>query len=142
MGGIASLIETGLSIINKFIDDPAAKAKARSELMMMNQKELEALVSSDVAQNKVNREEAKADSLFKSGWRPAAGWSCVAGLFYTAIGKPMLIFVMSLVVVLTNYPVDTIPELPSLEMTDLMTLLFGLLGLGAYRSYDKKQILK
>ena len=79
----------------------------------------------------VNLEEAKSESLFKGGWRPATGWACVGGLVYQLMFRPIFGWVAS------NVGGWSMP--PSLEMETLMTLLFGILGLGAYRSYDKKQ---
>lgn len=142
MLGLPALLDTGLKIIDKFIPDPEQKAKARTELLLMNQKELEEVVKSDIAQSAVNKAEAESSSFFKSGWRPAAGWTCVIGLFYTAIGKSFLTFTLTLLSITFEFPVEEIPELPSVASADLMTLLFGMLGLGAYRSYDKKQRIK
>lgn len=70
------------------------------------------------AQNKLNEVEAASGSFFKSGWRPAVGWLCVMGLFYSAILAPVM-------------------RLPLPENDILTTLLFSLLGLGSLRTLEK-----
>lgn len=90
---------------------------------------MNALVASDHAQSEVNLEEAKSDSLFKSGWRPAAGWVCVSALGYQFLARPVFSWLAENMLAWK--------AMPSLETDTLMTLLFGLLGLGAYRMVEK-----
>lgn len=126
-------IDIGLKLIDKFFPDKAEADKAKISLIEMQQKgefkEWEVLSASDKGQTDINIEEAKSDSLFKSGWRPAAGWACVSGLFYQILFRPLLSWVSLNI----GWQIP-----PSLEIDTLMTLLFGMLGLGAYRSYEKK----
>ena len=79
-------------------------------------------------QSKTNQIEASSDSLFKSGWRPAVGWVCVSALAYQMVFRPLLAWASS--------AWAWMPP-PSLEMDTLLTLLFAILGLGAYRTYEK-----
>lgn len=83
-----------------------------------------------LAQAEVNKVEAASDSLFKSGWRPAIGWVCAFALGYQMIGRPMLAWLSTM---------NAWMPPPSLEMDTLLTLLFAILGLGAYRTYEKTQ---
>lgn len=69
-------------------------------------------------QLEVNREEAKNTNWFVAGWRPAVGWLCVTGLGYNTILAPMFGLAPG------NFEV-------------LVTLLFGMLGLGGLRTYEK-----
>lgn len=130
---IGTIIEAGLKIIDKVIPDPQAKAAAQLKLMELQQagefKQMDIDLQMALAQANINLEEAKSESLFKSGWRPAAGWACVGGLVYQIIARPLLEWFT------VNMWGWTAP--PSLEMDTLGTMLFGLLGLGAYRSYEK-----
>lgn len=125
--------ELALKVIDKFIPDPQAKAEAQLKMLEMQQNgELQALAADTQlmqGQLDVNKEEAKSDSLFKSGWRPAVGWTCVAGLSYQVLFAPIFGWIAA------NLLGWSSP--PSLEMETLMTLLFGLLGLGGYRSIEK-----
>jgi len=79
----------------------------------------------------INLEEAKSESLFVSGWRPAVGWCGALALFYCAILEPILTLVASLYGYTGTFP--------AIDTTITMQLLFGILGLGAYRSFDKLQ---
>lgn len=88
--------------------------------------ELEAAAAQ--AQTAINLEEAKSDNIFKSGWRPACGWLGVLGLAYTFLVQPVLTW--------ASFNFKWIAP-PAIDATVLMNLLFAILGLGAYRSYEK-----
>ena len=126
-------IDFGKGLIDRFFPDPAAKAAATLEFARMESTgELAKLASAtDLAklQIQTNIEEAKNPNWFISGWRPAVGWTCAGGLFYQVIARPILGWVMQ------NLFGWTLP--PQLEMDTLMTVLFGMLGLGAYRTVEK-----
>lgn len=122
-----TLITIGSKLIDKFFPDKEAADKAKLSLLEMQQKgelkELEVLSASDAGQVSINVEEAKSDDLFKSGWRPFIGWMCGAGLGYQFLFYPVAI--------------AWIPKIQQLDMGTLVTLLFGMLGLGAYRTMEK-----
>jgi hypothetical protein len=126
-------IDFGKGLIERFLPDPAQKAAAELELARMEQTgELAKLASAtDLAklQIQTNLEEAKNSNWFVSGWRPAVGWTCAGGLFYQVIARPILGWIMQ------NLFGWTLP--PQLEMDTLMTVLFGMLGLGGYRTVEK-----
>ena len=79
----------------------------------------------------VNAEEAKSESLFVAGWRPACGWVGAIALAYSSILEPLAEFVAKVAFGYSG-------QFPTLDTTITMQVLFGILGLGAYRSYDKK----
>jgi hypothetical protein len=81
-------------------------------------------------QAEINKIEAASDSILKSGWRPAVGWVCVSALAYQMVVRPLLEWVG------TQWA--WMPP-PSLELDTLLTLLFAILGLGAYRTFEKVQ---
>ena len=80
------------------------------------------------AQSATNQIEAASDSLLKSGWRPMVGWVCVSALAYQMVFRPLLAWASAVW--------EWMPP-PSLEIDTLLTLLFAILGLGAYRTYEK-----
>jgi len=84
----------------------------------------------DKAQAGVNSEEAKSTSIFESGWRPTVGWICTFALAYHYILMPFIIFVIGLFM-------TDLPKAPELDIGELLTLLFGLLGLGTLRTVEK-----
>lgn len=132
-----ALIAPLMGVLDKVFDrvwpDPEKKAQAQLELIRLQQegafKELDASLQLALGQIDVNKVEAGSDSLFKSGWRPFVGWTCGGGLFYQVIASPIFGWVAA------NLWQWGAP--PSLDMETLLTLLFGLLGLGAYRTYEK-----
>jgi hypothetical protein len=65
----------------------------------------------------VNAEEAKHANWFVAGWRPATGWVCVSGLLYNVLAPAF--------------------GLPTGSTEVLLTLLFGMLGLGGLRTFEK-----
>lgn len=131
---LPAVLEIGGRLLDKIIPDPAEKAKAQLELLRLQQegafKELDAQLQISLAQTKINEIEAAQSNPFNSGWRPAAGWACVAGLGYEFLLRPVLPWV------LTVAGVDAVPPLPSLDGV-LFELLFGMLGLGTLRTADK-----
>ena len=82
-----------------------------------------------LGQLNINLEEAKSTNWFVAGWRPAVGWIGAFGLGYAAILEPIL----RLVATWAGYT----GKFPVLDTTITMQVLFGLLGLGAYRSAEK-----
>ena len=123
MFGIDDAIAAGLKVLDKFIPDPEAKARAETELRS-------SLQAWDASQAKVNEVEAASSSLFVSGWRPAIGWICAAALLYTYILIPFSVYVYSFII---QQPV---PKFPVLD-NNLWELMFGLLGMGGLRTYEK-----
>lgn len=96
---------------------------------MLMELHLSALQKSDDGQVELDKIESASASFFKSGWRPATGWMCVAGLGYQLLFRPLAGWIMQQ---LLGWQMP-----PSLEVDTLMTLLFGLLGLGAYRTVER-----
>ena len=115
-------------IIDKVIPDRAAADKAKLE---MQAKLLDAATTGALAQIEVNKVEAGHQSVFVAGWRPAIGWICAAALAYSYMIVPLVGFGFAVV----GKPM---PKWPVLD-ANLWELMFGMLGMGALRSYDKAQ---
>ena len=120
--GFDDAIAAGLKVLDKFIPDPEAKAKAESELR-------DALLRWDSGQSAVNQAEAGHASIFVAGWRPFVGWTCGAAFAYHYILQPLFVFIAAL----CGKPI----VLPAFSMESLLTVLLGLLGLGGLRTYEK-----
>lgn len=120
--GIDDAVAAGLKVLDKFVPDPAAKAKAEAEMR-------DALFAADRAQAEINKAEAESGSLFVGGWRPAIGWVCAAAVAYTYLLVPVgmwIAFVMG----------KPIAKPPALD-NNLWELMFALLGLGGLRTFEK-----
>ena len=128
-----AVINGALSIIDKIIPDPQAKLAAQQKVLELEQagqlEELKASTALALGQVDIDKIEAQSESLFKSGWRPYIGWTCGGGLSYQFLFRPLLGWGAQ------NLWGWQLP--PQLEMDTLMTLLFGMLGLGGYRTYEK-----
>jgi hypothetical protein len=92
---------------------------------------LDNAIKVDMAQIAVNAEEAKSNSVLVAGWRPAVGWICAAALAYAAILEPVFRFIAA---VAFGYK----GAFPVIDTMLTMQVLFGMLGFGAMRSFDKK----
>ncbi len=123
------------TILDKIIPDPGAAADAKLKALELAQRGELAALDADVrlalGQMEVNKVEAASPDLFKSGWRPAVGWVCVSGLTYTFLLQPLLPWICS--VVLDRQ----ITALPDLDITGLIALLGGMLGIGGMRTVEK-----
>jgi hypothetical protein len=121
------------TLLDRFLPDPKQSEAAKLELMRMVQHgelaELQATTQLAAGQVSVNQQEA-AGGGFAASWRPAVGWVCVFSLAYNYIVNPLLPWVMNA----CGYHV---PPLPDLHNDELLTLVFGMLGLGGLRSYEK-----
>jgi hypothetical protein len=131
---LSGLFDIGKGIIDKLFPDPAKAEAAKLELLKMQQNgelaELAANTQLANAQIMVNVEEAKNASLLVSGWRPMVGWIGAFAMGYAAILEPVGRFVAQ---VFYGYE----GPFPALDTTITMQVLFGILGLGGYRTFEK-----
>ena len=133
---IPAIVEAGIKIIDKLFPDKEQADKAKLALFEMQQRgelaHLDAEVKLGESQAQINAVEAASDSKFKSWWRPALGWVCVFGLAYQFLIRPLVI----LALVIANVQADF--SVFDLDVATLATILFGMLGLGYYRTVEKK----
>ena len=116
---IASLLPVASKLLGKFIEDKHTKNKLAQDIATMAEKHAQQLA---LEQIKVNQEEAKGN-WFQSSWRPLIGWICGISL-------------------MINYAISPICAgfgivIPQADMSVMMPLMFGMLGISGMRSYDK-----
>lgn len=124
------LLESVLEVTNKVLDrvfpDPVQKAQAQLELMKLQQN---GELATMTAQTDINKIEAANASLFVSGWRPYIGWVCG-----TAFSLHFLVFpIVNFILVSLGYTEVKI----TFDMTTLLTVLGGMLGIGGLRTIEK-----
>ena len=124
---IDKLIGPVTGLLDKFIEDKDQKARLAHEVATMAQNHAQELAK---AQLEVNKVEAAHRSLFVSGWRPFIGWTCGLGMFGNFITIPFSNFVLAL------FSIDIV--IPLVPLETMMPVLMGMLGLGAMRTYEKK----
>lgn len=115
-GEVASLIET---TINKIWPDKSAADAAQ----------LAAAVAIVQGQLDTNKAEAANPNLFTSGWRPAIGWVCGAACAWNWIGLSIANFAMAALGHPTHFSLA--------DTSEILPLLFGMLGLGSLRTIEK-----
>jgi hypothetical protein len=126
-------ITAGIDLLGKVIDrvlpNKVEADKAKAELLVMQTKgELDQLVG----QLDINKIEAGHQSVFVAGWRPFIGWVCGIALAYAALFEPIMRFVAKVGFAYNG-------EFPVIDHDITMQVLLGLLGLGAYRTYERVQ---
>jgi hypothetical protein len=120
--GVNSFIMTIRSAITGKVS-PEEEAK-----ILQRAVEIEAAINN--AQAEINKIEAGSSSLFVAGWRPFVGWVCGFALAYNYVLMPFIVWTTA-----NFYP--EAPPMPALDVGELMTVLLGMLGLGAMRTYEK-----
>jgi len=116
-GPVLGAAEGIANVIDRFVETPEEKQAAALVLEKLRQRANEVQVE-------VNKIEAGHRSLFVAGWRPFVGWVAGVGLMVPFIVNPVLQWVTG----------DPGPQMP---IEHLMPLVIALLGLGAYRSWEK-----
>ena len=110
-------------ILEKLIPDKDLKIKLKHEL----ESELH---KANLAQLKVNQQEAAHNSLFVAGWRPFIGWVCGVALCWQFILQPITVMIIRL----AGYEQVILPDF---DFSQLSTILMGMLGLGGLRTFEK-----
>ena len=128
MLNLGSLVGPVSGLLDKFIEDKDVKNKLAHDLSTMAERHAQELAKGQLEVNKV---EAAHKSLFVAGWRPAIGWICGLGMASNFILIPMANFILALT--------GSAVVVPLLDTGEMMPVLMGMLGLGAMRTYEKKQ---
>ena len=118
LGSIAGLVNTA---INKLWPDKSEQEK----------QQLAAAVMVVQGQLDINKAEAAHPNVFVSGWRPFIGWVCGAGCAWNWIGLPVVKIGLGIADITLN--------ISPADLSEMLPLLFGMLGLGAMRTFEKVQ---
>ena len=124
VGGPAVDIATGVAnIVDKFVETDDEKRAAEILKLKMLQKPAE-------LQAEINKIEAGHRTTFVAGARPFILWVCGFGLAFTFLFNPILQWA-------TCIFADACITGPELPHDVMMELVFGILGLGLYRTVEK-----
>lgn len=122
------------NLLDRIFPDPKVAADAKLEVMKLAQSGELAQLNADVqlatGQTEVNKVEAANSDKFTSRARPFIMWICGFSLLYAAMIEPFARFAA---VVFFKYN----GAFPVINTDITLQLLFGLLGLGAYRTVEK-----
>ena len=116
---IQALIGPVTGLLDKFIPDQDTKIKLAHEIATMGEKHAQEIA---LQQIEVLKADAKGN-WFQSSWRPLIGWICGLGLGINYLVSPIC----------AGFGI----VIPQADMSVMMPLLFGMLGLAGMRSFDK-----
>jgi len=123
---VSAIFEVGSKVIDRLWPDPVKAAEAKLELIKLRESGDLSIIA---GQMKINEIEAANPSIFVSGWRPAVGWVCTIGLTMQFLVAPLVTW--------TALVFGSTLVLPPIDMSTLVTMLGGILGLGAFRTAEK-----
>jgi len=123
---IGILVSAIAPLLEKVIPDDDERAKMAHEIATLAERQAHEIA---LQQIEVNKLEAKSDSVFKGGWRPAIGWVCALAFAYHFVLQPLFAFWLSAL----GFDFD----LPAFDMDSLMIVMGGLLGLGTMRTVER-----
>jgi hypothetical protein len=106
-------------LLDKFVEDKDQRAALAHEIATMSERHAQEAM---LAQIEVLKADAKGN-WFQASWRPLIGWICGLSLGINYMVSPICAG-FGLVI-------------PQADMSVMMPLLFGMLGIAGMRSYDK-----
>ena len=122
---IDKLIGPVTGLLDKFIEDKDQKSRLAHEVATMAENHAQNIA---LAQIELNTQDAKGN-WFQSSWRPLCGHVCVLGLAVNFLVSPIA----------AGFGL----EVPQADMSVMMPVLMGMLGLGGLRSFERvKGVIK
>jgi len=132
---ISAGLDLAKDLIDRFVPDKQKAAELRAQAdaaaAANDAQKLHDIVQMALAQLDVDKAEAASASVFVAGWRPGIGWVCGIAFGWNYVLEPFMQFVATL----CGHPVT----MPSLDLSGMMPVLLGMLGLGAMRTVEKVQ---
>lgn len=139
---VSALFDVGKSVIERIWPDPVKQAEEIRKLEEMRQtgdlERMNAQVRLLTGQMAINAKEAEHKSVFVAGWRPWIGWVGGMSLAYQFLIYPLFLWLWALASLAFTIPEGFEPP-PLPVADDLYTIVLGMLGIGAMRSYDKSK---
>ena len=126
--GIGAIADLAKDLVGRFFPDKTETEKAQMSLILTTMQNQMAM---NQGQMDINKLEAQNPSLFVSGWRPFVGWVCGSACAWNWIGLPVANFLAAAF----QHPLN----IAAADLTQMLPLLLGLLGMGALRTYEKTQ---
>lgn len=123
---LSAILPVAETVIARLVPDKNAKSKAMRE---MEKALVDAHAKGMLGQLEINKVEAGHRSIFVAGWRPMCGWICAAALGFHFIVAPVVQWAGTIGG--WHLPI------PEFDMSSLMTILLGMLGIGGMRSFEK-----
>mgnify|MGYP003652930312 FL=1 len=116
---LSALIAPITGLLDKVIPDADTKVRIAHELATMSERHAQEVT---LQQIEVLKQDAKGN-WFQSSWRPLAGYVAVSGMAVNFLVSPIA----------AGFGVP----IPQADMSVMMPLLLGMLGISGMRSFDK-----
>lgn len=125
------IISSILSLISSVFGSVTQEQQAKLTLLLEENKDLNQLMSK---QADIDETEAQSTNWFVASWRPLVGWVCAISFAW----QYLLLPVSSFICVVSGHP-EKVTQLQSLHLdySTMSSVLFGMLGLGTMRSWEK-----
>lgn len=123
---LPTLLPEAVKILDKVIPDKDAAQKAAQAVL---DKVVDLTAKSDERQTDVVKIEAASDDKFTSRARPFILWVCGAAFAWQYVVAPMVMWIGFVI----GHP---LPKPPTFD-SGVWELMFGMLGLGGLRTYEK-----
>lgn len=124
---ITSILNLGTQLIDKLVPDKTAAAQAKAQLLQLQ-------VQGDLAdlqgQIQTNIAEAQSSNKFAADWRPMFGYVGAFAFGYSYIVQPVFTCLLAV------WRPSAVAYLPKLDMSALMPIALGMLGLSATHFAD------
>lgn len=119
-------IDKVVDLVKDYQDKKLSKEELKFKIETLAETQAHAL---SIAQIDVNKTEAAHSNMFVAGWRPFIGWTCGLGFAINFLLAPFMTFTAELLGKSIIFP--------QADLSTMMPVLMGMLGLGAYRSFEK-----
>lgn len=130
---ITAGLNTLSTVIDKIFPDKTEAEKIKVRMFELQKagelEEVKLTFQAIFEQLKVNANEALHQSVFVAGWRPFIGWVCGFSLAYTYIIQPFYTWTIKCFL-------PEAPPPPTLDITELVLLVGGMLGIAGIRSRE------
>ena len=126
--GVKEVAGAVVDTIDKFVETDEERQAWKLLKAKMEQEQ-------ELWQSEITKIEAAHKSVFVSGWRPAIGWVCAVSLAVFFIPQYSVGTFLWAKACLTAGSIVAYP----VEAEGLYQLVFGMLGIAALRTYEKKQ---
>lgn len=123
---LSSLIGPVSALLDKAVPDKDLREKLAHDIATMAERHAHEQVQ---AQLEINKTEAAHKNLFVAGWRPACGWVCVLGMAGNFLVIPLANMTLELL--------ETGVKVPMIDLSTMLPVLMGMLGLGGLRTFEK-----
>ena len=119
--GLGAVADLAYGLIDRFFPNKTEQDKAQMAAALT-------IIHGQLA---TNQEEAKNPNIFVAGWRPFIGWACGLACAWNWMGLPIGLFIAKV----AGYPIEMSPA----DLTEMLPILIGMLGLGTLRTVEKIQ---